>query len=122
MEDIRFISKITSYIKKDQVTIGNSIYYNLENGNKVKMWCYSTGVTAEVINKTVGHIDQVDFPFYRYFAPVQCKPNSPIHPKWTQHIDHGKWHFEDEYPHVLSKPKDYKKLASALTAFIDMYA
>jgi hypothetical protein len=82
------------------------------------MWCYDLGVVAEVINKTEGKVDGVTFPFANYFAPVQCSKDAPM---WTQHIDHGKWYFEDVYAHVLPKESDYMNLAEALDEYIDMY-
>lgn len=118
MENIKFIKKITDYIEKDRTIIGNCVYYNLHNGNKVKLWCYELGVSADVINKVNGKIDSVDFPFANYFAPTQCSVNSP---KWTQHIDNGTWYFENTYKHVLPKESDYKNLAEALSVYIEMY-
>ena len=122
MENIKFITQITNYVAKERVIIGDCVYYNLENGNKVKLWCYSSGVTAEVINKTLGTVDRVELPFSNYFAKVQCSPNSPICPAWTQHIENGKWYFEDQYRHVLPKLSDYLNLATAIETYIDMYA
>ena len=118
MENVKFIKKITDYINRDRTIIGNCIYYNLENGNKVKMWCYELGVKADVINKVDGRVDSVDFPFANYFKPTQCSPNSP---KWTQHIDRGQWYFENAYKHVLPKENDYISLAKALNMYIEMY-
>lgn len=118
MENIKFIKKITDYVAKDRVIIGNCVYYNLANGNKVKMWCYEYGVRTEVINKIDGKIDSVDFPFINYFAQTQCSPNAP---KWTQHISNGKWYFEDTYQHVLPKESDYMNLATALELYVAMY-
>lgn len=118
MENIKFIKKMTDYVKRDRTVIGNCVYYNLANGNKVKMWCYELGVEAEVINKIDGKVDVVRFPFANYFAPTQCSPNAP---KWTQHIEHGKWYFSDTYSHVLPKESDYINLAEALSTYIAMY-
>lgn len=118
MEDIKFIKKITDYVREGRTIIGNCAYYNLENGNKVKFWCDTYGVRAEVINKINGKVDCVDFPFANYFAPTQCGPNDK---KWTQHIDYGKWRFEDMYKHVLPKESDYIRLAEALSVYIEMY-
>ena len=119
MEDIRFIKKITDYIEKDRTIIGNCIYYNLTNGNKVKFWCYEFGVKAEVINSINGKIDSIDLPFANYFKQTQCSPGAP---KWTQHINNGQWYFEDMYKHVLPTESDYTNLAEALTMYIEMYA
>ena len=118
MENIKFIKKITDYVREGRTIIGNCIYYNLANGNKVKLWCDTYGVRAEAINKIDGKIDSVDFPFANYFAPTQCGPNDT---KWTQHIDYGKWRFEDTYKHVLPKESDYIRLAEALNVYIEMY-
>lgn len=118
MENIKFILKITDYVKGDREIIGNCVYYNLDNGNKVKLWCYEYGVGAEVINKIKGKVDRVDIPFINYFNPVQCSPKSP---KWTQYITHGKWNFEEEYDHVLPKESDYNNLAIAIETYIEMY-
>ena len=119
MENIKFILKITDYIKGDREVIGNCVYYNLDNGNKIKLWCYDYGVEANVINKTRGKIDSIIFPFANYFEPVQCSPRAP---KWTQHItSNGKWYFEDEYVHVLPKDSDYNNLADAIETYIEMY-
>lgn len=118
MENIKFIKKITEHINEDRTIIGNCVYYNLANGNKVKMWCYELGVEVNVINKIEGKVDTVKFPFANYFAPTQCSANSP---KWTQHIDNGKWYFEDMYSHVLPKENDYINLAEALSTYIEMY-
>ena len=90
MENIKFILKITDHVSGDREIIGNCVYYNLDNGNKVKLWCYECGVEAEVINKINGKVDYVRFPFANYFAPTQCSAGAPI---WTQHIDNGKWRF-----------------------------
>ena len=118
MKDIKFIKKITDYVMRDRVIVGNCVYYNLENGNKVKLYCYDNGVKAEVINKVNGKIDDIDFPFANYFEPTQCSANSP---KWTQHIDGDKWYFENTYNHVLPKNNDYINLAVALSVYIEMY-
>jgi hypothetical protein len=118
MESLKFIDEITSYVDRNRIIIGDCVYYNLENGNKVKIWCDTYGVCATVINKTQGSVDRVDFPFRCYFAPVQCSKGAPT---WTQHIDHGHWYF-DNMPHVLPKHSDFCNLALALTVYIDMYA
>jgi hypothetical protein len=118
MENIKFIKEITYYVDKPRTIIGNCVYYNFANGNKVKMWCYELGVRAEVINKVDGKVDSVDFPFANYFAPTQCSANAP---KWTQHIEHGKWYFSNTYNHVLPKEADYVNLAKALSLYIEMY-
>lgn len=119
MKNIKFIKKITDYVEKDRTIIGNCVYYNLENGNKVKLWCYEQGVGAEVINKIDGKIDSVDFPFTNYFEPTQCSIGAP---KWTQHIDGNEWYFERVYKHVLPKESDYMNLATALELYMTMYA
>lgn len=119
MKNVKFIKEITSYLVQERTIIGNCVYYNLANGNKVKLWCYDYGVSAEVINKKDGKIDSVDFPFANYFAPTQCSANAP---KWTQHIDGNKWYFENTYQHVLPKYSDYMRLAEALETYILMYA
>lgn len=118
MENIKFIKKITDYIDRNRTIIGNCVYYNLENGNKIKLWCYDLGVEANVINKIDGKIDTVRFPFSNYFAPTQCSPGAS---KWTQHIDNGHWCFENIYTHVLPKDNDYISLAEALSVYIEMY-
>ena len=119
MENIKFILKITGYVKGDREVVGNCVYYNLDNGNKVKLWCFEYGVGAEVINKINGKVDSVDFPFSHYFEAVQCSPSSPM---WTQHITReGKWFFEGQYSHVLPKESDYDNLASAIETYIEMY-
>ena len=118
MENIKFILKITDYVSGDREIIGNCVYYNLDNGNKIKLWCYEYGVEAEVINKTKGKIDHVVLPFKNYFAPTQCSSNAP---KWTQHISNGKWNFEGQYAHVLPKESDYENLAEAIETYIEMY-
>lgn len=118
MENIKFIKKITDYIEKDRTIIGDCIYYNLKNGNKIKLWCYSQGVEASAINKIDGEIDRVRFPFANYFEPTQCSNNAP---KWTQHIDNGKWHFENMYTHVIPKDSDYINISKALSTYIEMY-
>lgn len=118
MENIKFIKKITDYIAKNRVIIGNCIYYNLANGNKVKLWCYELGVEADVINKIDGKVDTVRFPFANYFKPTQCSAGAP---QWTQEIEYGKWRFEASYKHVLPKESDYINLAEALITYIEMY-
>ena len=90
----------------------------VDNGNKVKLWCYQYGVEAEVINKTKGKVDSVVFPFKNYFAPTQCSPGAPL---WTQYIEYGHWYFEETYKHVLPKKKDYENLADAIQTYIEMY-
>ena len=119
MEDIKFIKKITDYIELERTVVGNCIYYNLDNGNKVKLWCYELGVEANVINKANGKIDAVSFPFVNYFKPTRCSDNAP---QWTQYIYDNKWNFEDLYPHTIPKEYDYKNLAKALITYIEMYA
>lgn len=118
MENIKFIKEITDYVKRNRTIIGNCVYYNLDNGNKIKMWCCEFGVEVNVINKIDGKIDTVSFPFANYFEPTQCSANAP---KWTQHIDHGKWYFSNMYKHVLPKERDYINLARALSTYIEMY-
>lgn len=118
MENIKFIKEITRYVNKSRTIIGNCVYYNLANGNRVKMWCDELGVETNIINKINGKVDSVDFPFANYFAPTQCSVNAP---KWTQHIDRGIWYFSDSYSHVLPKESDYINLAKALEIYIEMY-
>jgi hypothetical protein len=118
MENIKFIKTITNYVDKTRVIIGNCVYFNLANGNKVKLWCYEMGVGAEVINKLEGRVDRTEFPFANYFEPTQCSPGAP---KWTQHIDRGTWYFEDSYKHVLPKVSDYMNIARAIEMYIEMY-
>lgn len=119
MENIKFISKITDYVKGDREIIGNCVYYNLDNGNKVKLWCYDCGVEAEVINKIKGKIDCVRLPFANYFEPTRCRPGAL---SWTQYITRdGKWCFEGQYAHVLPKESDYMNLAEAIETYIEMY-
>lgn len=118
MENIKFIKEITYYIDKPRTIIGNCVYYNLANGNKIKMWCYELGVEVDVINKLDGKVDFVRIPFANYFAPTQCSANAP---KWTQHIEHGRWYFSNVYSHVLPKKSDYINLARALNTYIEMY-
>lgn len=118
MENIKFIKKITDYIEKDKTIIGDYVYYNLANGNKVKMGCYKLGVSAEVINKIDGKIDCADFPFSNYFKPTQCSEGAP---QWTQYITNGRWYFSEMYSHVLPKEDDYMRLAEALNWYIEMY-
>ena len=120
MENIKFIQKITDYVVGIGIRtiIGNCVYYNFANGNKAKLWCYELGVHAEVINKTEGKVDSVDFPFANYFTPTQCSAGAP---KWTQHIDRGRWYFSQTYTHVLPKESDYTRLAEALSMYMKMY-
>ena len=118
MENIRFIACIADYIDRPKIVVGNCIYYSLDNGNRVKAWCYSSGVRAEVISKTQGHIDSIDIPFDRYFAPVRCSSNAPW---WTQFIDKGKWNFEDIYPHTRPSDDDHQNIANALSLFIELF-
>lgn len=118
MENIKFIKEITQYIDRPRTIIGDCVYYNLKNGNKVKMWCCISGVEVSVINKIRGAVDMVAFPFANYFRPTQCSPNAPM---WTQHIDHGKWYFSDQYSHVLPQKYDFINLAKALDTYIQMY-
>lgn len=118
MENIKFIKKMTDYVKGNRTIIGNCVYYNFDNGNKVKLWCYEYGIRAEVINKVDGKVDSVDFPFANYFKPTQCTVNAP---QWTQHIDKGHWYFENTYKHVLPKESDYMCLAKALELYMAMY-
>lgn len=118
MENIKFIKKITDYIERDRTIIGNCVYYNLSNGNKIKMWCYESGVKVDVINKIDGKVDTVSFPFANYFKPTQCSVGAP---QWTQHIENGRWYFSNMYDHVLPKTYDYINLAKALDVYIEMY-
>ena len=117
---IKFIKKITDYVEKDypKQIVGNCIYYDLTNGKVMKLWCYEYGVKAEIINKFDGKVDSIDIPFSNYFEPTQCSSGAP---KWTQHIDNGKWYFENTYKHVLPTEKDYIKLAMAIEMYIKIY-
>lgn len=118
MENIKFIKGITQYVERPRSIIGDCVYYNLNNGNKVKLWCYDMGVGAEVINKLEGRIDRVDLQFANYFKPTQCSPGAP---KWIQHIHFGKWYFSETYTHVLPKVSDYKNIACAIEMYIRMF-
>ena len=118
MENIKFIKEVARYTDRQNVIIGDCLYYNLENGNKIKMWCYDRGVMAEVINKTTGKLDCVELPFRNYFEPKQCSPGAP---KWSPYIYDGKWYFSDLYNHVVPNDNDYMCLAAALETYIGMY-
>lgn len=118
IEHIKFAKKVTMSIPRTQTIAGNCIYYALANGNRAKVYCYSMGVTVEVINHKEGKVDSVNFPFSNYFEAVQCSPGAP---KWYQHIDGGKWRFEGTYSHVLPKKTDYRRLADAIDNYIMMF-
>lgn len=118
MENIKFISRISLEVPRKANNVGNCIYYVLNNGNRVKAYCVEDGVILEVINTKEGKIDNIKLPFANYFEPVQCSENSPY---WYQHIEKGKWHFEESYIHVLPKVSDYRSIAKAIEDYICMF-
>ena len=118
MENVKFIKQITDYIEFERAILGNCVYYNSANGNKVKLWCEERSVEVKVINMFNGCIDTNSFPFANYFKPTRCSANAP---SWTQRIDNGKWYFSDTYSHVLPTESDYRSIADALSTFIEMY-
>lgn len=120
MENIKFILKIAMEIpnQRKHKVIGNSIYYILKNGNRVKAYCEKDGVKLEVINLKEGKVDSAQLPFRNYFQPVQCSQGAPL---WYQHIDNDKWYFEETYEHVLPKLRDYQNLAEAMEDYMCMF-
>lgn len=118
IQNIKFINRITDEINREKVIMGNSVYYVLKNGNRVKTYCEEEGVRMEVVNKKEGKVDNAWLPFRNYFQPTQCSPGAPT---WYQHINHGKWYFSEMYTHVLPKVSDYKNLAKAMETYIKMF-
>lgn len=118
MENIKFIKTITDQINREGIVAGNCIYFNLSDGNKAKTWCDELGVRIKIINRIDGEVDGVYLPFENYFNPTQCSKNAP---KWYQHIDCGRWYFENQYTHVLPKEDDYKRIAEAMEKYMDIY-
>lgn len=118
MAHIKFLNQITEYIERDNINIGNYTYYDLNNGNRIKLYCEDNGVNIKVINKTDGEVDRVFLPFENYFKPTQCSPGAP---KWTPHIENGKWYFSDTYSHVLPKENDYMNLAATIDQYIILF-
>ena len=74
MENIKFIKDITLYIDKPRAIVGNCIYYNLSNGNKIKLWCEEMGVEDTINSPTFAIVNEYEdrdmntiyhFDFYR---------------------------------------------------------
>lgn len=87
MINIKFIRKITDHVHRERKIIGNCVYYTLENGNRIKAYCESTGVKLEVINKMEGKVDTISLPFSNYFAPTQCSPKDSDYDSLAQEIE-----------------------------------
>lgn len=119
MKNIRFIKRITDEIQRERKIIGDCVYYTLNNKNRVKAYCLSTGVNLEIINANNGVIDSVHLPFSQYFHPVQCSPRDRL---FHQSIClNNEWMFESQYEHVLPKDEDYKTIAVAMEDYIAMF-
>lgn len=118
MENIKFIKRIASYCDRGYKIIGNCVYFTLNNGNVAKAYCEEMGVCIDMVNKTEGKVDCIKLPFANYFKPTQCSPGAP---KWTQHIENGKWWFEAMYKHVLPTIDDYCRLAEAIDDYLEMF-
>ena len=118
IQNVKFINKMTDYVDREKVVLGDMVYYVLGNGNRVKAYCEEQGVRMEVINRKEGKVDSIYLPFRSYFQPTQCSPGAPT---WYQHIDNGRWYFSQSYTHVLPKVSDYKNLAKAMETYIKMF-
>lgn len=122
MEKRCFIEEMTDYLLEKDVMrrrfVGRCAYIPLQNGIRIKLYCSSTYVAAEAISRSCGRVDYVELPFSEYFEPKQCSQGAP---KWSQHIENGKWYFSDTYPHVVPSQEDYKRLAHGMTEFIELY-
>lgn len=116
--DIKFIKEITEFVCLKRTIVGDFIYYTLDNGNRIKTWCYGYGVEMEVIHKTSGKVDSIKLPFLNYFKPVQCGPNSPY---WYQSISYNKWQYEKQHPDLFPTDEDYKSIADGIETFISLY-
>ena len=91
---------------------------NLEWTTWFKVAKDQNGVNIKVINKIDGEVDRAFLPLENYFKPTQCSPGAP---KWTPHIENGKWYFSDTYSHVLPKENDYMNLAAAIDQYIILF-
>lgn len=118
MENIKFISWcMEKSVHSDDFTIaGNYLVAPMNNGNVAKLCCESNGVRAEILNKKEGTVDRTLFPFANYFSMKRCSPGAPL---WHQHIENGKWYFS-QYSHCLPTPDDYKRIADAVDAYLDI--
>lgn len=116
------IKKFSKY-ENDFVFVGNRVYVNLPNGNRVKLYLdskYSNrkdSVTAVAINKLDGEIDNTQIPFSNYFREVQCSANAP---KWYPHIEDGEWYFS-QYEWCLPNNDDFKALAEGIDKYIALW-
>ncbi len=118
MVNIKFIKSITNYISMDRTISGDCVYYDLNNGNVAKTFCYEDGVGIQIINKVNGMIDNIRLPFANYFEPKQCSPGAP---KWNQHIErNGEWYFA-QYDWCLPTEKDYMNIAKAMATYMCMF-
>lgn len=118
MENIKFINGITNHIDMEKTISGDCVYYDFNNGNIAKTFCYENGVEIQIINKVNGMIDNIKLPFSHYFDPKQCSPGAP---RWHQHIDRdGNWYFS-QYDWCLPTQRDYKCIANAMKKYMDMF-
>jgi hypothetical protein len=118
MMDIKFIKRFADEVERIHIIVGNCIYFELTE-NRAKTYCDENGVWIEIINPKHGLIDKVRLPFCNYFEPVRCSPDAP---EWTQCIDRdGTWRFEKMYPHTLPKASDYKRIASAMNEYMELF-
>ena len=126
MENIEFIREIMKHgTNSDGMEFGNFIVYPLHSGNRAKVYVdgggiygESHGIMVDIISTKVGNIDSVYFPFKNYFNPVKCSENSPL---WYPHIDNGEWYSSRQYSHVLPKIEDYKRIATAVCEYMNLF-
>ena len=117
MERVEFIREITQRSKRsEREEIGNCIFFRMKNGNVAKAYCVSNAATVEIISRTEGMIDCVELPFANYFAKKKCSPGAP---EWDQHIENGRWYF-DQYPHCCPTNQDYMAISAAVDKYIGM--
>lgn len=116
MENIKFIRSVMEYSSLTGTELGNFFIVPMQNGNVAKCCCEANGVRVEIVNKKEGVVDRTIFPFANYFTQKKCSPNAPM---WDQHIENGKWYFQ-QYAHCLPTPQDFRQLACAVDTYIRM--
>ena len=115
MENIKFVRDCMVFSDRvKKLFAGNYIMFPMKNGNVAKACCEANGVRVEIINKNEGVVDRTLFPFANYFTKKKCSPGAPA---WDQHIENGRWYF-DNYPHCRPTNQDYMAISAAVDEYI----